>query len=197
MKKSIIRLLPFLMLLLVSACSSALTTPVVQEGTKTESQPEWVRTLGRYATGIGAIGSAPQSPLGTQTQRNQAIMTARNQLAAQLQTILQNAATETEKQLQEASPSRASVIASVFTENTTRQIANEVLVGSTPIEQWKDPQSNELYVWVVIEEKNAIPQIRASMSKKLSAAGAEHQESLTLMDQNIDKGYEQLGKKRP
>ncbi|MBF0240723.1 MAG: LPP20 family lipoprotein [SAR324 cluster bacterium] len=170
---------------LIAACSSQ---NVVPEGTKVQEQPDWVQNLGLYDKGLGSIGSAPRSPLGTQAQRNEAIMVARNQLAGQLQTVVQNASTQSQKQLLESSPDAAEVVASSFTEVTMRQVVNETLTGSMPIKQWIDPVSNELYVWVVIEENNLIPRIQAGMRQRLKGEGQAHQQALNTMDEQIQKG---------
>ncbi|MBF0239941.1 MAG: LPP20 family lipoprotein [SAR324 cluster bacterium] len=169
---------------LITACSSS---NVVPEGTKVPEQPEWIQTLGIYPQGIGTIGSAPRSPLGTQAQRNEAIMVARNQLAGQLQTIVQNASTQSQKQLLESSPTAAKVIASSFTEVVMRQIVNQTLTGSMPIRQWIDPMSNELYVWVVIDENNLVPRIQAAMRQQLKGESKDHQKALETMDEQIQK----------
>ncbi|MGK5091400.1 LPP20 family lipoprotein [Deltaproteobacteria bacterium TL4] len=169
---------------LFMACSSA---NVVPEGTKVQEQPEWVQNMGMYPKGIGSIGSAPRSPLGTQAQRNEAIMVARNQLAGQLQTVVQNASTQSQKQLIESSPKAAEVIASSFTEVTMRQVVNQTLTGSMPIKQWIDPVSNELYVWVVIDENSLVPRIQAAMRQQLQGESQAHQQALNAMDEQIQK----------
>ncbi|MBF0240389.1 MAG: LPP20 family lipoprotein [SAR324 cluster bacterium] len=169
---------------LIVACSSS---TVVPEGTTVQEQPDWVQNLGMYPKGIGSIGSAPRSPMGTQAQRNEAVMVARNQLAGQLQTVVQNASTQSQKQLLESSPKAAEVIASSFTEVTMRQVVNQTLTGSIPIKQWIDPVSNELYVWVVIDENNLVPRIQASMRQQLQGESQAHQQALNTMDEQIQK----------
>ena len=64
--------------LALSACGKS---PAVKTGSEISDTPEWVQTMGLYKKGEGAIGSSPKSGLGSQVQREDATLSARNALA--------------------------------------------------------------------------------------------------------------------
>ena len=57
--------------LTMMGCSSK---TAVQEGTEISEQPDWVQAMGSYDKGQGAIGSSPKSSLGSQVQREDALL---------------------------------------------------------------------------------------------------------------------------
>ena len=65
--------------LLVSSCAAP--PKAVKTGSKISETPEWVQTMGLYKNGEGAIGSSPKSGLGSQVQRDDATLAARNSLS--------------------------------------------------------------------------------------------------------------------
>jgi hypothetical protein len=183
MKSNIVVSIIFISFLIVG-CSS---TGNVQDGTKISDQPEWVQNLGRYGKGIGYAASAPKSPLGTNTQLNQATMNARNELARQIEIGVKNAISQTIEQSREAGNEFGNIAASQFNADDSRQIANQTLAGSRPIKQWKDPKNDELWVWVVIDKKNVIARVSESMRKALRKGSKLHNEKLEIMDKIVDK----------
>ncbi len=174
------------LLLFLASCSNK----VVEPGVEIDDLPEWVQNFGDYPGGLGAVGSAPRSPLGAQMQRDKATMQARTTLARQLAVKVQNALTASAKELQETAPDASQIIASEFTENTTRQVVSQTLVGSRPKAQWRDPQSDELYIWVVIDEKDLAQRISSAMRRRLKEATEDHHKALEVMDKQIKQALE-------
>ncbi len=172
--------------LIIMGCSS---TGTVQEGTDISDQPKWVQNMGKYPQGIGYAASAPKSPLGSQTQRDEAIMNARNELGRQIEIRIRNAVSQTSEQMREAGNERGDVLANQFNRNVSRQVVKSTLAGSRPVKQWKDPKSEELYVWVVIDKKNVIARVSDSMKKSLNRAGELHKEDLEILDEEIRKTF--------
>ena len=66
---------------------------------------------------------------------------------------------------------------------------------SQPNAQWKDPENGELYVWVVIEQrdldilKNNIS--RKALKKTLNDTNETHQKKMKLLDEKIDKKFKE------
>mgnify|MGYP000346677709 FL=1 len=65
--------------LLISSCTAP--PKAVKTGSDISETPEWVQSMGLYKKGEGAIGSSPKSGLGSQPQREDATLSARNALA--------------------------------------------------------------------------------------------------------------------
>ena len=63
--------------LTLSGCSS---NTAVLPGSEINDTPDWVQTMGYYDKGEGNIGSSPKSGLGSQVQREDAMLAARNAL---------------------------------------------------------------------------------------------------------------------
>ena len=57
-------------ILLVTGCADKQMQ--VKEGSKLDEKPAWAMNMGRYDKGIGAVGVARYTKLGTQRQINQA-----------------------------------------------------------------------------------------------------------------------------
>ena len=180
---------------LVTACAS--TSPV-PEGTGLEDSPEWVQNMGDYqlnfgesSQGIGAVGSAPKSSMGTQVQREDALLAARNQLAVQIKVRVRSVITQTRQRLLEAGVDGAEEIGRLNTENAIMQKVDETIVGSRVLKQWKDSESGELYVWVVLDKTsmNRIKQAALGTLKgeKLDEAQKRHKETIDrLFQENMD-----------
>ena len=166
------------------------STQAVKEGTELQKQPEWVQNLGVYKDGIGAVGSAPASPLGTQTQRNTAIMQARSELARQIQSRVKSAIDQSVEQLTTSTKDQADLIAKAFDNQATSNMTNQVLSGSRPIKQWKDPENGELYVWVVIDSKEALSNLRSSLHKTLEDSAIKHKETIDLLERRLSKNLQ-------
>ena len=165
--------------LVLVGCSSSVP---VKTGSDTEDQPDWVQSMGRYDKGEGAVGSSPKSNLGTQVQREDAMLAARNELAKNIETKIQSVVSQTRQRLLEQGIAGASELGSLQTQNVIRGLVNLKLKKSRPIKQWKDPESDELYVWVVIEQAD-LDQMgedvqNKTVRKTLKEASDEHKKTI-------------------
>ncbi len=183
--------------LFLSGCSS--NQAAVREGTSLEDQPEWVQTLGDYSSnfpgkeGIGAVASAPKSKLGSQVQREDALLAARNELATRIKARVRSVLSSTRQRLLEQGVEEAEELGTANTQNAVQQRVDENLIGSRVIKQWMDPDSSELYVWVVLDGeglaqmKSAIQ--REVMDQRLARARDQHRE---MLKDAFDTEMEQL-----
>ncbi len=176
MKKLIIILVISLAL---SACGKS---PAVKTGSEISDTPEWVQTMGLYKKGEGAIGSSPKSGLGSQVQREDATLSARNALAQNINIKIQSAISQTRQRLIEQGIAGASELGTLQTQNAARGMVNKRLKNTRPIKQWKDPESGELYVWVTIEQvdldRMAGDVHGKIIRKQLKEAGEQHNETI-------------------
>lgn len=194
-------LFPFLLAVAVwvaaSGCSS--NQAAVQDGTRLDDQPEWVQTLGDYSTnfpgkeGIGAVASAPSSRLGSQVQREDALLAARNELATRIKARVRSVLSSTRQRLLEQGVEEAEELGTVNTQNAVQQRVDENLIGSRVIKQWKDPDSGELYVWVVLDGEG-LAQMRSAiqrevMDQRLAKARDQHRQ---MLKEAFDTEMEQL-----
>ncbi len=194
-------LFPFLLAVAVwvaaSGCSS--NQAAVQDGTRLDDQPEWVQTLGDYSTnfpgkeGIGAVASAPGSRLGSQVQREDALLAARNELATRIKARVRSVLSSTRQRLLEQGVEEAEELGTVNTQNAVQQRVDENLIGSRVIKQWKDPDSGELYVWVVLDGEG-LAQMRSAiqrevMDQRLAKARDQHRQ---MLKEAFDTEMEQL-----
>jgi len=181
------------------ACSSKEPVP---EGSDLEDTPEWVQNQGDYQLnfgedkeGIGAIGSAPKSTLGSQIQREDALLAARSQLASQMRVRVRNVISQTRQRLLEAGMEGTEEIGRLNTENLIMQKVDENIEGSRVIKQWKDPENGELYVWVIIDDKSInrikAAAVRIQEEEKLDKASNRHKE---MIDDAFKENLEALGK---
>ena len=67
-----------IIIFLLAGCAAKMQ---VKEGSKLADKPEWARKSGKYDKGIGAVGIARHSKLGSQRSINQALLAARVQLS--------------------------------------------------------------------------------------------------------------------
>ena len=165
--------------LLMAGCA---TSTAVQEGSAISDSPDWVQSMGLYDKGIGAIGSSPKSNLGSQVQREDATLAARNELAKSIESKVQSSISQTRQRLIEQGIAGAEELGTLQTQNAARQLVNMKLNRSRPLKQWKDPESGELYVWVVIDEKDLIA-MQSDMHSKvirktLKDADAQHDQTI-------------------
>ena len=189
------------LVLLLAGCSS---TAPVPEGTDLEDTPEWVQNQGDYQLnfgenkeGIGAAGSAPKSGLGTQVQREDALLAARNQLAAQIRVRVRSIISQTRQRLLESGVEGTEEIGRLNTENVIMQKVDETITGSRVLKQWKDPENGELHVWVVLDEKSMtrLKQAAARVleGERLDEAQKRHKE---MIDEVFRENLESLGRKQ-
>ena len=126
--------------LALSACTGS---TAVKTGSAIDETPDWVQSMGYYEKGEGAIASSPKSGLGSQVQREDSMLAARNALAQNIDTKIQSAISSTRQRLIEQGIAGASELGSMQTQNAVRGMVNLRMINSRPIKQWKDPESEE------------------------------------------------------
>ena len=168
--------------LLISSCAAP--PKAVKTGSEIGETPEWVQTMGRYDKGEGAIGSSPKSGMGSQVQREDAMLAARNSLAQNVDIKVQSAISQTRQRLIEQGIAGASELGTLQTQNAARQMVNQRLKNSRPIKQWKDPESEELYVWVIIEQVD-LDRMAGDIHGKSSANNSKMQAKNTVTSSRI------------
>jgi len=178
--------------LLISSCTAP--PKAVKTGSDISETPEWVQSMGLYKKGEGAIGSSPKSGLGSQPQREDATLSARNALAQNIDIKVQSAISQTRQRLIEQGISGAIELGTLQTQNAARQMVNQRLKNSRPIKQWKDPESEELYVWVVINQvdldRMAGDVHGKVIRKQLKDAGEEHRDTIKkTFDEEFEKQF--------
>ena len=180
--------------LLISSCAAP--PKAVKTGSEIGETPEWVQTMGRYDKGEGAIGSSAISGMGTQTAREDAMMSARNALTQNIDIKVQSAVSQTRQRLIEQGIAGASELGTLQTQNAARQMVSQRLKNSRPIKQWKDPESEELYIWVIIEQVD-LDRMAADINgkvirKQLEDAGEEHRDTIkNTFDEEFEKQFSQ------
>ena len=180
--------------LLISSCTAP--PKAVKTGSDISETPEWVQSMGLYKKGEGAIGSSPKSGLGSQPQREDATLSARNALAQNIDIKVQSAISQTRQRLIEQGISGAIELGTLQTQNAARQLVNQRLKNSRPIKQWKDPESDELYIWVIIEQvdldRMAEDVHQKVIRKQLEDAGEEHRDTIkNTFDEEFEKQFSQ------
>jgi len=177
--------------LALSACTGS---TAVKTGSAIDETPDWVQSMGYYEKGEGAIASSPKSGLGSQVQREDSMLAARNALAQNIDTKIQSAISSTRQRLIEQGIAGANELGSMHTHNAVRGMVNLRMKNSRPIKQWKDPESEELYVWVVINQvdldRMAGDVHGKVIRKQLKDAGEEHRDTIKkTFDEEFEKQF--------
>ena len=105
--------------LLISSCAGP--PKAVKTGSKISETPEWVQTMGLYKKGEGAIGSSPKSGLGSQPQREDATLAARNALAQNIDIKVQSAISQTRQRLIDQGLAGAIELGTLQTQHARKQ----------------------------------------------------------------------------
>lgn len=119
---------------------------------RNDALPDWVINPGIGGV-LGAVGVGPVCRLGTKEQLNEARLNARLELAQMLELRVQGVDREQlEQQLQAngntlSDNSRKSILA------VDRSITDVVLAGSRQRALWFDPETDECFVWIVLDGK--------------------------------------------
>jgi len=178
--------------LLLVGCSAS--SPGVKEGSSLSEQPDWVVSRGRYEKGIGAVGVAPKSGLGTQMQMDEADLAARTQLTQILDTKVQGSISTTASRVKEMGLGTGEELGTLQTESVRRSLINKRLKGSYPIKQWKDPENGELFVWLVMDQKDinsmANEMANSLIKKKLNESHEDHQKRLKIMQEELKNEFD-------
>ena len=184
MKSTILTIISGLVLIGCSASSTA-----VKEGSNISEKPDWVQSMGRYEQGIGTVGIAPKSGLGTQMQVDEALLAGRSQLTQIIDTKVQGSISTTASRIKEMGLGTGQELGTLQTEAVRRSLINKSIKGSYPIKQWKDPENGELYVWVVMDQKSinsmANQMVNNLIKKKMDESHEDHQKRLKIMEEEL------------
>jgi len=118
--------------LALSACTGS---TAVKTGSAIDETPDWVQSMGYYEKGEGAVASSPHSGLGSQVQREDAMLAARNALAQNIDTKIQSAISQTRQRLIEQGVAGASELGTLQTQNAVRGLVNLRLKNRQPLVQ--------------------------------------------------------------
>ena len=76
-----------------------------------------------------------------------------------------------------------------------RTFVKKTLEMTKPNAQWKDPENGELYVWMILEQRE-LDILRGNLSRKalkrtLNDTDETHQKKMKLLDEKIDKKFKE------
>ncbi len=174
--------------LVLTACTGS---TAVKEGTTNSDLPEWVRKEGKYADGIGAIGSAALDGTGTQIMRYEAKTAARAELALIIEARMQVSISTTNQRLKNSGLGAGDSISVLQTQATVSALAEQAVKKAQAIETWRDPKNKEYNVWMVINSEDLVDESLINdmankiIKKKLNEASKDHQEKLKIMREEL------------
>jgi len=163
----------------------------VKEGSDLRGKPVWVLNMGKYEKGIGAVGVARNTKLGTQRQINQANLAGRFQLGQIIESRVQGAVESASESAIMLNLPEGQEIGQLTEQDQARSIIDETIGLSQPKAQWKDPENGELYVWMILEQRE-LDILRGKISRKalkksLNDTNETHQKKMKLLDEKLEK----------
>ena len=181
-----------IMILLIAGCAAKME---VKEGSRLADKPVWAMNMGKYDKGIGAVGVARYTSLGTQRQINQANLAARMHLAQIIESKIEGAIESAAESAIMLNLPEGKEIGQLTEQEQVRTFVKKTLKMSQPIRQWKDPENGELYIWIIIEQRE-LDILRGNLSRKalkrtLNDTDETHQEKMKLLDEKIDKKFKE------
>lgn len=182
----------FIILLLTGCADKKMQ---VEEGSKLSEKPEWARKSGKYDKGIGAVGIARHSKLGTQRSINQANLAARVQLAQIIESKVEAAVELASEEAIMLGLPEGKEIGQLTQQEQARTFVKKSIEMSQPIDEWIDPKNKEVYKWVVIEQRE-LDVLRGNLSRKalkrsLNDTDETHQKKMKLLDEKLDKKFKE------
>ena len=111
--------------------------------------PSWVLNGGR--DGISAIGSADITKAGLQFARNEALAMARDELSRMISTKVEGLVSNAVSQ--SLGNNAYDSVVEKYSEQITRQIVSQSIVGSKQMDTWISPDGKQIYVLVEQDEK--------------------------------------------
>ena len=179
-------------IILLAGCAAKME---VKEGSAKYDKPEWARKSGKYDKGIGAVGIAKHSKLGTQRSINQANLAARVQLAQIIESKVEAAVELASEEAIILGLPEGKEIGQLTQQEQARTFVKQTLAMSQPIDEWVDPVNKEIYKWVVIEQRE-LDILRGNLSRKalkrtLNDTDETHQKKMKLLDEKIDKKFKE------
>jgi len=94
------------------------------------------------------------------------LLAARNELATRIKARVRSVLSSTRQRLIEQGVEEAEELGTVNTQNAVQQKVDENLIGSRVVKQWMDPDSEELYVWVVLDGEG-LAQMRSAIQREV------------------------------
>ena len=187
-----INILITIIIFLLAGCAAKMQ---VKEGSKLADKPEWARKSGKYDKGIGAVGIARHSKLGSQRSINQALLAARVQLSQIIESKVEAAVELASEEAIILGLPEGKEIGQLTQQEQARTFVKQTLAMSQPIDEWVDPVNKEIYKWVVIEQRE-LDILRGNLSRKalkksLNDTDETHQKKMKLLDEKIDKKFKE------
>ena len=181
-----------IIIFLLAGCAAKMQ---VKEGSDLSEKPVWAMNMGKYDKGIGAVGVARYTSLGTQRQINQANLAARIQLAQILESKIEGAVESASESAIMLNLPEGKEIGQLTEQEQARTFVKKTLEMTQPNAQWKDPENGELYVWMILEQRE-LDILRGNLSRKalkrtLNDTDETHQKKMKLLDEKIDKKFKE------
>ena len=181
-----------IIIFLLAGCAAKMQ---VKEGSDLSEKPVWAMNMGKYENGIGAVGVARYTSLGTQRQINQANLAARMQLAQIIESKIEGAVESAAESAIMLNLPEGKEIGQLTEQEQVRTFVKKTLEMSLPIDEWVDPANKEIYKWVVIEQRE-LDILRGNLSRKalkrtLNDTDETHQKKMKLLDEKIDKKFKE------
>ena len=187
-----INILITIIIFLLAGCAAKMG---VKEGSDLREKPVWVMNMGKYEKGIGAVGVAKSTKLGTQRQINQANLAARMQLAQIIDSKIEGAVESAAESAIMLNLPEGQEIGQLTEQEQVRTFVKQSLEMSRPNAQWKDRENGELYVWMILNQRD-LDILRGKISRKalkktLNDTNETHQKKMKLLDEKIDQKFKE------
>lgn len=125
--------------------------------------PSWILNGGRE--GLSAIGSADITKAGLQFARNEALAMARDELSRMISTKVEGLVSSAVSQ--SVGNNAYDSIVEKYSEQITRQIVSQSLVGSKQMDTWISPDGKQIYV-LVEQDETLSDKIQKSIMQNIS-----------------------------
>ncbi|RDU57318.1 LPP20 family lipoprotein [Helicobacter sp. MIT 99-5507] len=125
--------------------------------------PSWILNGGRE--GLSAIGSADITKAGLQFARNEALAMARDELSRMISTKVEGLVSSAVSQ--SVGNNAYDSIVEKYSEQITRQIVSQSLVGSKQMDTWISPDGKQIYV-LVEQDETLSDKIQKSIIQNIS-----------------------------
>jgi hypothetical protein len=179
-----------LAIVLVTGCSGKQVSSVDRDNLPANlaEAPDWVfqpQVKGKLA----AVGSAPKSSGGMQFQRNEAMASARDELARMVSVNVRNMF----QSFQEATGIGDAETFDRVSTNVSKQVTNQTLVGSRQDDIWVDPEGT-MYLLAVLDPKTVGAAVKEAARVSMDSAEALYQqmkakEAFDDLDEQIDRVF--------
>ena len=190
--KSMLFVLGFMMVIV--GCSSKYklgegASSIMEEALKANNlldAPSWILNGGR--DGLSAIGSADITKAGLQFARNEALAMARDELSRMISTKVEGLVSNAVSQ--SLGNNAYDSVVEKYSEQITRQIVSQSLVGSKQMDTWISPDGKQIYVLVEQDEKlsNEIQKSIIQNISKDNSAPIQKDKFLDALDKALSNG---------